>query len=198
MKVVFVRDSKNAGYTVLGINSGEGAVAYTVPTPLYMRIGAPLPSDVLGEESFSEAVFADEVFRAEKKALSLLAYSDNNRKTLLMKLKKAGFSHEAAEECVEDMLRHGYINEERQLQRLILSEAKTKLSGRAKYTPKLVAKGYKKSDIDRVTDELVSSGELDFDKIKRELVGKKLGDEPELSEVKKLLYKNGFGSDYGI
>ncbi len=194
-KIAFIRQSKNRGYTVLGINSGDGAVAYTVEDSLYARLGAPLPSDGVSEEDFADIVLADEIFRATKKALALLTYSDNNSRTLKIKLARAGFSREAAEAAIEDMLRHGYINEERQLERLILTEAKMKLSGRGKFTPKLIAKGYKRGDIEAVTDKLVESGALDFEEIKAELIRKKLGDTPDECEVRGLLYKNGFFAD---
>ncbi len=194
-KIAFIRQSKNRGYTVLGINSGDGAVAYTVEDSLYARLGTPLPSDGVLEEDFADIVLADEIFRATKKALALLTYSDNNSRALKMKLLRAGFSREASDAAVEDMLRHAYINEERQLERLILSEAKTKLSGRGKFIPKLMAKGYKKSDIENVTDKLVASGELDFEEIKEVLIRKKLGDSQDSTEIKKLLYKNGFFAD---
>lgn len=192
VKVVFVRESKNAGYTVLGINAGEGAVSYTVETSLYMRIGAPLASDVIGEEHFSLIVASDEIFRATKKALAILSYSDNNCFNLTRKLKSFGFSRDAVEATVEDMLRHGYVNEQKQLERLILNEAKTKLTGRAKFIPKLIAKGYKRSDIESVTERLIESGEIDFDAIKDELIERRLGDGADKDEVKKLLYKSGF------
>ncbi len=194
MKLLYVRQSKNRGYTILGINSGEGAVSYTVPDTLYMNIGAPLPSDTVSDVAFLDVKLADEIFRATKKALSFLSYADNNARVLKLKLTRSGFSREAAEAALEDMLRHGYINEERQLERLILAEAKMKLTGKAKFIPKLIAKGYKRSDIEAVTEKLSESGEVDFEEIKAELIKRKLGDEPDCEEVKKLLYKNGFSS----
>ncbi|MBR2467247.1 MAG: RecX family transcriptional regulator [Clostridia bacterium] len=191
MRLVYVRDSRAKGYTVLGIDSGDGARAYTVETALYMRIGSPLPSDEIDDGDFADVAFADEVFRATKKALSLLTYSDNNKKTLFMKLKKAGFSADAAKSAVQDMMRLGYINEERQLERLIIAEAKLKLQGRRKFIPKLVAKGYERALVDSVLEKLLESGEIDFDIIAEELVAKKLGDDPDPEAVRILLYKNG-------
>ncbi len=195
LKLIYVKDSKNSGYTVLGIARDDGARAYTVETTLYMRIGSPLPSDVISDEEFADITLSDEKFRSTKKALSLLTYSDNNRVSLLRKLRVAGFSSKAIESTVDDMQRLGYINEERQLERLILAEAKIKLTGRARFIPKLMAKGYKRSNIEAVTARLSESGELDFDEIKAELIRKKLGDCCDEAELKKLLYKHGFLSD---
>lgn len=191
MRIVYVRDSRTKGYTVLGIDSGDGARAYTVESLLYMRIGSPLPSNEIDEAVFADVVLADEIVRATKKALSLIAYSDNNRKALFMKLKKAGFSSDAAKSAVCDMMRLGYINEERQLERLITTEARVKLQGRKKIVPKLVSKGYDKALIEAVIDKLVKSGDIDFELIARELISKKLGDDPEPDAVRILLYKNG-------
>lgn len=195
MKLVYVRDSKSRGYTVLGINCGDGAVAYTVESSLYMNIGAPLPSDEISEEHFSEIISSDELFRATKKALALLSYADNNARTLAQKLRRAGFSAAASDECVEEMIRHGYINEQRQLERLVSAEVNLKLTGRAKLVPKLMSKGYRRDDIEAVTDRLAESGEIDFDRAKAELIRKKLGEAPKECEVRALLYKNGFHTD---
>ncbi len=195
MKLVYIRDSKSKGYTVLGINSDGATAAYTVESSLYANIGAPLPSDEISEEHFSDIVYSDGLFRATKKALSLLSYSDNSGATLAAKVRRAGFSAEIAEACVEDMMRHGYINEQRQLERLIAAEVNFKLCGRAKLIPKLMAKGYKRCDIEAVTDRLIESGEIDFDRVRAELIQKKLGDSPEDGDVRALLYKSGFYAD---
>ncbi len=192
MKIVYVRDSKNKGYTILGIDSGDGAVAYTVEAALYAQIGTPPPSSEIPKEAFERIAYRDEIFRATKKALSLLSYSDNNCRTLEAKLRRAGFSSTAARECVGEMLSRGYINEVRQIERLVLSEAKFKLTGRGKIIPKLIAKGYKRVEIEGVIDALVERGELDFEEIKRTLVMKKLGREPSNEDVLRLYYKHGF------
>ena len=194
MKVVYVRDSKNKGYTVLLIDSGEGAVAYTVPTSVYFSVGSPITGQTLSEDDLISVKYSDECYRATKKALSLLAFSDNNVKNLKAKLVRAGFSREVADEAVLEMQRNGYINERRQLERLIISEATSKLVGPAKIIPKLVAKGYKRSDVVDVIDELTEDGKIDFEKIKHTLIEKKLGADPDSPEVRMLLYKSGFSS----
>ena len=194
MKVVYVRASKNRGYTVLGIDSGEGARAYTVPDSLYAQIGSPLCGIQLGEADFSAVVLADESLRATKKALSLLAYADNNLYSLKMKLRRAGFSVEATEQATAEMQRNGYVDEGRQLERLISSEVRLKLTGPRLIIPKLLAKGYKRADIESVLDNLISRGEVDFEEVKQTLIKKTLGDSAAAEEVKKLLFKHGFGT----
>lgn len=195
MKLIFVRDSKSRGYVVLGIELPDGARVYTVDVSLYSSIGAPIASQEISDDALERIKFCDEVFRATKKALSLLSYSDNNRRNLILKLRRAGFSAAAAEECVSEMLRLGYINETRQLERLVLREANVNLCGKGKIVPKLVSKGYARADVESVIDSLEASGEIDFDLNKQNLILKKLGDSAEPDEVKKLLYKNGFAFD---
>ncbi len=194
MKLVYVREAKSRGYIVLGIDVGEGARAYTVPVSIYSDIGAPICGTFVPENALSAIVYADEVFRATKKALSLLSFSDNNKRMLRAKLRRAGFSPEASDEAVAEMVRDGYVNEGRQLERLILSEVKTKLLGRARIIPKLAAKGYNKSEAEETLDRLVEAGEIDFSSVKEELIRRRLGDNPCSEEVKKLLYKHGFSS----
>lgn len=194
MKLVYVREAKSRGYTVLGIDEGEGARAYTVPVSIYSDIGAPICGASVSEDAFSRVAYADEVFRATKKALSLLSFSDNNKRTLRAKLRRAGFSPEASDEAVAEMVRDGYVNEGRQLERLILSEVKTKLLGRARIIPKLAAKGYSKSEAEETLDRLAEAGEIDFSSVKEELIRRRLGDNPCSEDVKKLLYKHGFSA----
>ena len=194
MKVVYVRASKNRGYTILGIDSGEGAHAYTVPDSLYAQIGSPLCGIQIGDGDFTAVVLADESLRATKKALSLLAYADNNLYSLKMKLRRAGFSVEATEQATAEMQRNGYVDEGRQLERLISSEVRLKLTGPRLIIPKLVAKGYKSDDVRSVLEALLYDGQIDFEEAKQTLIRKKLGDSASHEDVKKLLFKHGFGT----
>ena len=89
------------------------------------------------------------------------------------------------------MVVRGFVNDRRQLARLILSETK-RLQGPLKFIPKLISKGYSKSDIEIVLDELFNSGELDLDAAREELIKRAEGLSYE--ERAKLLYKNGFGN----
>ena len=192
MKLVYLKESKSRGYMTLGIDLDDGVKLYTVPLSVYSEIGAPMRGAVLSDADFSGVRYADEVYRATKKALSLLAYADNNVRNLKIKLLRAGFSRDAIEAVTEDMQRNGYINEARQLERLILSEANLSLKGRDAIVPKMVSKGYKRDEVESVLSALLESGEIDFAAIKERLIAKKLGTDTDAESVKKLLYKNGF------
>ena len=134
----------------------------------------------------------DEEYRAKKKALSLLSYSDKNESGLKRRLSQAGFSKDVSEKCVEEMVSLGYIDEERQLRRIILNEANVKLRGPMKILPLLIGKGYSSEDIRRVMHELSDSGEIDFRANAKRLLEKRGVERTDTEEVKKILYRNGY------
>ena len=90
------------------------------------------------------------------------------------------------------MLSVGYINERRQLERLILSEANLKLRGPAKISAHLASKGYSSRDIREVLTSLCESGEIDFKANAKKLVEKKLPEDSGEDEKKSFLYRNGY------
>ena len=188
----YVREIKDSSLLLLGI-VGEGESAdYTVSLSLYAEIGAPTVGDEIDSASLSAIKYADELYRAKKKALNILAYSDNNQKNLKAKLLRAGFGYEISNRVCEEMVSYGYINEKNQLERLILVEANQKLRGPLRIIPALVSKGYSSSDVKTVLKRLVDEGEVDFRENSRRLAEKKLPDDFDEEDLKKLLYKNGF------
>ena len=187
----YIREVKNSRLLSLGILEGEESARYTVGESIYSEIGCPSVGDELTDEDMSAIKYADELVRAEIKALSLLSYADNNRRTLKQKLLRAGFGYEISDTVCEKMCSLGYIDESRQLERLILVEANTKLRGPERIIPALVAKGYSLSNVKAVMRELVDSGEIDFKKNAKALINKKLPD-ADIEEKRKFLYKNGY------
>lgn len=188
----YKREIKDTGLLLLGI-VGEGESAdFTVNTSLYLEIGAPSVGDSIGEAELSAIKHSDELYRARKKALNILAYADNNQKKLKAKLLRAGFGYEVCGLVCEEMISRGYIKEKDQLERLITVEANQKLRGPLRIVPALATKGYSTSDVREVLSRLVESGEVDFKKNARLLVSKKLPEDAGPEEIKKLLYKNGF------
>ena len=192
MTLKYIREIKDTGLLLLGM-VGEGESAdYTVNASLYAEIGAPSVGDHIDEPSLSAIIYADALYRARKKALNILAFADNNQRNLKAKLLRAGFSYEIAGVVCDEMISRGYINEKNQLERLILVEANQKLRGPLKIIPALVNKGYSQSDIRQVISRLTDGGELDFSANAERLIEKKLPDEADGEEIKKLLYKNGY------
>ena len=188
----YIREIKDTSLLLLGI-VGEGVSAdFTVNTSLYLEIGAPSVGDSIGEAELSAIKHSDELYRARKKALNILAYADNNQKNLKAKLLRAGFGYEVCGLVCEEMISRGYIKEKDQLERLITVEANQKLRGPLRIVPALATKGYSTSDVREVLSRLVESGEVDFKKNARLLVSKKLPEDAGPEEIKQLLYKNGF------
>ena len=192
MTVIFIKDARSKGFLRIGIESDGEKHDFTVSEAEYRAAGSPLVRDDLSQDSFDMLSHADMRYHATVKALNVLSYGDNSEKNLRRKLLFAGFSADVAEEVVRDMVSHGYINTERQLRKLILNEVNLHFYGPMKIIPKLVAKGYSKSDVTRVIDELRDEGEIDFEAAKRRLLESKLSPSADEAEKKKLLYKNGY------
>ena len=185
-----IREIGDKGLLSLAIG-GEESANYTVCGRVYLEIGSPSVGDILTDEEIYTIREYDEYYRAKKKALAILAYADNNRRNLSMKLSKAGFGRDLTDRVVSEMVELGYIDEKRQLERLITVEANGKLRGPLRVIPSLVNKGYSSSDVRAVMHTLMESGEVDFRKNAKALLDKKLPTaDPE--ERKKFLYKNGY------
>lgn len=187
----YIKELKEKNLLLLGISEEGESAHYTVNRALYLDIGSPKRGDEISVGAMEEILEFDEYFKAKKKALTLLGFADNNKKELKIKLLRAGFSKDVADRCVDEMLALGYINEQRQLERLCLREAE-KLRGPRRIYASLMAKGYALADIQRVVRELCDSGDVDFEENKKLLIKKMLSPDADEEEVKKLLYKAGF------
>lgn len=134
---------------------------------------------------------SDEYLRALKKALSILSYSDNSKRALKRKLAEAGYSRSAAQRAVERVVELGYVDEQRQLERLILSNTE-QLFGPYKIITRLLSKGYDLSSVRCALNDLTESGRVDFEENLNTLILKKLGESPDADEKEKLLHKYGY------
>ena len=95
------------------------------------------------------------------------------------------------EKFIKSGVMRGYVDEERQAERLVLKYA-SELIGPYKITAKLVAKYYPSSMVTRAMRRLEEKGELDFKKNRAELLAAKLGEDASYDEKMKLLYKYGY------
>ena len=188
----FIREIKDSRLLLLGFSEEGESARYTINAATFEAIGSPAIGDELDEGQMSAIKYTDELIRAKKKAVQILSFADNNRKNLLAKLCRAGFCKEIADEVCQEMVSLGYIDERRQLERIIVVEANVKLRGPQKIIPALSAKGYSSSDISCVMHSLVDSGEVDFKKNAKLLIEKKLSSCQDAEEKRKLLYKNGY------
>ena len=188
----YIRISKEKKLLLLGISEEGERYRYTVGESFYLSLGSPPVGYVFSESEMCCVKGEDDRIRATKKALSILSYADNNERALVAKLTRAGFSREISESVAAEMVGCGYINESRQLERLVLREANVNLSGYSKFLPKLLAKGYSAKVIKSVTLSLVNSGEIDFKANAGKLIEKKLSKDATSAEKKTLLYKYGY------
>ena len=164
---------------------------YTVNEGTYREIGCPLSGDTVNSEDLALISMRDEERRARRAALGILGYGDNSEARLKLKLKHHGVRSSVSEAIAKEMVSLGYINEDRQITSLVMKCSES-LLGRRKITARLIAKGYRKGDIDRVIDSLVFSGEIDFKKNAKKLIEQKLTAPYTKEDVKKLLYKSGY------
>lgn len=188
----YVREIKDSRLLLLGLTEEGESARYTVNCATYEDIGSPAVGDELDVAQLSAIKHTDEYIRAKKKALNILAYTDNSKKNLASKLYHAGFEKEIVSDTIAEMESYGYVNEQRQLERIIIREANEKLRGPKKIMAFAMAKGYASSDIREVMHRLVDAGEIDFSKNAKRLIDKKLSCDADGEEKKKLLYKNGF------
>lgn len=193
MKVIYIRPAKSSGYLSVGIMTDEEEKrAFVVSEEDYAEAGAPMTADELSPSAYTLIAASDERYRARMAALRILSYADNNERSLIRKLVGKGISYATAEDVAHEMVGRGYINEQKQLMRLVAYEANTALSGPRKIRAKLSLKGYKTADIECAMDELTSSGEVDFERSAAALREKKLTRGATEEEIKKLLYKYGY------
>lgn len=193
LKIVSVRAARSRGYiTVTVASSEEEKKSLTVSEEDYSTAGSPMARDEIGNREYLILLSSDEYYRARLSALRILSYGDNNEKSLIRKLTAKGISRDRAEAVAHEMTSLGYINERKQLSNIITKEANITLTGPRKIRAKLLAKGYKSADISVTIDELVYSGEIDFERSAELLVSKKLTRGATDDEKKALLYKMGY------
>ena len=192
-KIIKIEDAVQGYVCIAVLENGENH-RYTVRNSVYEELGMPQKGSELDDGAIETLAIADEYYRAKRAALSILSYGDNNEKTLHTKLRTRGISDEVSTDIVHEMVSLGYIDERRQLERLITEEANRKHRGPRKILPHLMSKGYRSSDIKSVLSSLCDSGEINFEENKERLLDKHLGDSRDTEAVKKLLYKNGYDS----
>ncbi len=182
---------KKSTLVMLEISSGGKRQKYTVGEGTYRAIGCPLSGEFIGEDELCKISSEDERRRSLQKALSLLSYADNNEKGLYIKLIRAGFSKDAARESVEECVRLGYIDEERQIERFIIKSSES-LIGPYKISSKLLSRGYSPKQIFDAISALEADGKINFKESKNILIEEKLPENSSAEERKKLLYKYGY------
>ena len=192
LTVIYIRMAKSKGYLRVGVASGDEKQDFCVSEAEYREAGSPTVSEELTRDAFNLLFLGNMRYKARIKAMRILSFGDNSERMLGRKLRSAGINADVTAEVVREMVECGYINSTRQLERLVSNEVQIHHTGPAKLIPKLIAKGYTKSDIERVINNLSERGIIDFDEAKARLIAKKLTEDASDDEIKKLLYKNGY------
>ena len=190
MKIKAVSKTEHGEFVMITLVGEKKAL--TLSDKAYRMLGEPCVGCELSDEEYSEALLADERYRALKKALNILSFGDNSQRKLYEKLRRSGFSAETSRSTVEDMCELGYLNEQKQIERIVSTLANNSLYGPKRITAKLIGCGYSSSDVRRAISELSHLGEIDFDSSLERLVDKHLGDSYDGEALIKLKYKYGY------
>lgn len=146
----------------------------------------------LGDENYARLVYEDERYRATRVALKLLIIADCSKAGLFKKLRIRKFSKEISSDVVKYIASLGYIREEEQIKRLILTLANRQLYGERSILPRLAKRYYDIELCERILSSLVESGEIDFSENARALIEKKLPSSDNEKEIARLLYNFGY------
>ncbi len=170
------RMGEEAVLTVL-LSAGEGreeTVKLTVASKMLFEIGnigANTLPYVLTREQYDTLEYDAELWSAVKKGLDLLAYADNTKSALALKLRQRGFDKYTAKDAAEYISDLGYIDEKRMLIREVERLANVKLYGKSRIKNELYRKGISREVIDENLAEVLS--EIDFSENLCKLVRKK-------------------------
>jgi SOS response regulatory protein OraA/RecX len=188
IKIVYIKETKEKGILSLALYEGEELSRYTLDKSFIDEM--KLCAGEITECELSEIKARDGYIRGKRKALSLLSFADNSKRSLLSKLIRFGTDRATAEKILNEMTDYGYIDEGRQISRLVISLATESLFGPKKIMARLVSRGYSPTDIRAAIRAAEESGEIDFSENRR-LVLKKHSPKDE-TEANKILYKYGY------
>lgn len=102
--------------------------------------------DIIDDADFLKIREENLFDNARRHAFSILSYGENNKKMLITKLQKQGFSRELCEKIALYMEHRGYIDEKKQMGLLLDTYLKKKF-GRIKIVEELILKGYKRDEV---------------------------------------------------
>ncbi len=176
----------------IDVASSDGQRASYLILNEFFDVNSISEGEELSEPLLDELIYENERYRATRVALKLLGIADCSRRGLYKKLRMRRFSEKLSAEVVEYAVSLGYIREEEQIKRIILTLANRDLYGEGKILPKLESKYYDLRMCVRILSSLCESGEVDFSENAKLLIEKKLPDISDRGEIEKLLYRFGY------
>lgn len=142
MTVLSILESKGRIAVTVGVDATNGQTFFLTPGRA-KRLSLPLSEGMpVDEVLFCEIEQAAAVTSAVEQAAKILAGSDKSARALRQRLMEKGTPAEAAEAAVEFMIRKGYLDENRQAERLARAWLTGKLRGRRRIARDLYANGY--------------------------------------------------------
>lgn len=158
----------------------------------YLSFGEPRSGDALDEAAFEEIRFADERGRAVRCAVTILSYADNSKELLRKKLFHRGFSPEATEDAVREVVRLGYLSEQKQISSLVEGLCNVKLLGVRRMTGYLMSRGYARENIEEVYREFVEDGTIDPEENFRKLLSRHHVSPDDKAKIRYMRYQYGY------
>ena len=119
---------------------------FTVSAEMFFELGFSVNfsgEKELSREKYEEIGSLAEKHAAVKRGLSILSFGDNTKRGLTAKLRKKGFSREAAEEAAEYLAAAGYINEAESAKLLARDMAEKSFTERAELPPHLWRRAFR-------------------------------------------------------
>lgn len=191
MKILSVGSGRTAPVLLLVSEDGSEPRRIGITAPEYEAIGSPPAGCELPEETAARLLTMDEGHRAVRAAVRILEFGDNNRATLLRKLRVRGFGAEAAEGAVQSMIERGYIREGDQLERAVLASAR-KLWGPRRIAEALAARGFDRTEVRACIARLTETGEIDFAEGRARLLAEKTAPDTPPEKKRAILYRFGY------
>ncbi len=159
------------------------------------NIGVGVLPYELSREQFDTLEYDAELWKAVKKGIDLLAYSDNTKLALTKKLRERSFDKYIAEDAAEYLAEIGYINESRILERMVEQLANVKLYGKSRIKSELFKKGISRGVISENLEECFEK--IDFEENLIRLLEKKcdfssMGDRKYRESLYAAMYRYGY------
>ncbi len=181
------------GKTVILILAADGNEneRLTISRGTYESHGAPAVGTYLDDEILASLRHASALRETLGAALRILEYGDTTRAKLREKLQMRGFKDDCINATIAEVIRRGYINEERTAARQVVLCAK-KGWGRRKIYAYLISHGIPGDIAATALDNATHSGEVDFFALRRAFIEERRNRGMTEDAILRALYRAGF------
>lgn len=170
LRITDVRPLDGGSAVRLSLTLSEGGHtekrSFTLSDRQYFECGRPKEGEI-SPETFDLLESLSAKHEAVRTGAYLLQFAPANRAALKRKLRARGISSEDAGEAAEELAARGYLDEEKQAERLILRYA-ARLYGRRRIEAELLHRGYPRETVTSAFE--VCAGEIDFAQNRKKLL----------------------------